>query len=99
MVAFRHFTVAVCACAFVAMNAGVSIALDPVKSIEAFAVDRNAVLVVPCLAVVATTAVDALAATNTTTAAPSIDLVDLFALSPLNTGPFAPSPVERQRNS
>ena len=99
MVAFRHFTVAVCACAFVAMNAGVSIALDPVKSIEAFAVDRNAVLVVPCLAIVNTTAVDAPAATNTTTAASFIDLEDLFASSLWKTGPFAVTHEERESNS
>jgi hypothetical protein len=41
MVAFRHFAVAVSACLYVAMNAGISIALDPVRSIETFAGQRD----------------------------------------------------------
>jgi hypothetical protein len=53
MVAFRHVAVTAAACLFVAMNAGISSALEPINSIEAFAVgvDRNVPLVASHLVV------------------------------------------------
>jgi hypothetical protein len=103
MVAFRHFVVAVSACAFVAMNAGISIALDPVRSIEAFAVESNAVRLVITRRVVtaaaAAAAVDVPVATNTTPVASPIALEDLFASSLWKDGPFAVTHEEQVSNS
>jgi hypothetical protein len=98
MVAFRRFVVAVSACLFVAMNAGISIALDPVKSIlEVVAVDSNAVLVATRL-VVSAVAVDAPVATNTAHVAPPIALEDLVAFILSKNGSFTVTPEEQVNN-
>ncbi len=102
MVAFRHFVVAVSALAIVAMNAGISTMLDPVRSIEAFAVESNADLLVITRRVVTAAAaatVDVPVATNTNPVASTISLEDLFASSLWKDGPFAVTHEEQVSNS
>jgi hypothetical protein len=89
MVAFRHFAGAVSACALVAMNAGISIALVPIRSIETFA----------SRLVVTAVAVDIPSATNTNPVASLIALEDLFASSLWKNGPFAVTHEEPVSNS
>jgi hypothetical protein len=97
MVAFRHFAAAVSALALVAMNAGISVALEPISSIDAFSVDRSPVLIATRLVVTAVD-VDVPVATNTTFVASPVAFDDLFASSIWKDGPFAVTHQEQVCN-